>query len=293
MRISQNQIYDGQRRAVSKSFAEVAKWQDAIASGKRIQKVSDNAYDSGIILKSRSVKAAINQYDSNLRVAKDYIGNSENRLADIGDLLNRSYQLAVQGGTSTVDQNARVALATQIEQIQQQFVTLANSQGSDNQYLFAGQRTDAPPYTVTAGALIYNGDANPIRVETGPLQTLNVNTPGGQQFTDAYARMEQLKVNLRSGNVSGISGIDIAEVQKSLNDFRQLRSEAGTAMRTVDDLQSVNRRRMDELTEGISNLEDVDYAEAVTRLKASETAYQAALQVTANSFKLSLMDYLR
>jgi flagellar hook-associated protein 3 FlgL len=293
MRISQNQIYDGQRRSIQKTFAEMAKWQDAMSTGRKINTVSDDPLNTGILLKSRSVKSAITQYDGNLRVAKDYLGNSENRLSDIGDVLNQAYQLAVQGGTSTVDQKAKEALATQVDQLQARLLTLANSQGSDNQYLFAGQATDKPPYSIASNALLYAGDANPIRIETGPLQTLNVNTPGGKTFQDAFSRLEKLKVNLRTANTSAISGIDIADIQKSLGEFRQLRSEAGTAMRTVDGLQSVNRRRMDELTEGISNIEEVDYAEAATRLKQSETAYQAALQVTANASRLSLLDYLR
>jgi hypothetical protein len=43
----------------------------------------------------------------------------------------------------------------------------------------------------------------------------------------------------------------------------------------------------------LTQIEDVDLAEASTRLAQSETAYRAALSAMATVGRLSLMDYLR
>lgn len=64
-------------------------------------------------------------------------------------------------------------------------------------------------------------------------------------------------------------------------------------MQQVTSLKSQNLLRMDELTEGISAIEEVDFTFAVSELSRAQTAYQAALSVSANGFSLSLMDYLR
>ncbi len=293
MRVTSGHIYDNSKRNIQSNFAEMVKWQNQLSSGKRVTKLSDDAAQSGLLLRQRSLKSAISQYDSNLRIAKDYTGNSETQLTEMQGILRKGYELAVQGANSTVDQPARLALADQVVQMQRRLVDLANGKGNDGQYLFAGQLTDTQPYTVSGNTITYNGDANGIRVETSPGQTMKVNTAGGQDFINAYNQLESLRVNLIGGQPGVISGMNVDALKAQTERFSQLRSEAGIAMQQVKDLESMNARRMDELTEGISAIEDVDFADAVTELSRAQTAYQASLQVASNSFNLSLMDYLR
>jgi flagellar hook-associated protein 3 FlgL len=271
----------------------MVRWQTQLSTGRRVERLSDDSPQAGLLLKQRSIKAAIGQYDKNLRVAKDYLGSSEVALTEIQGILKKGYETALSGANSTMDQPARVTLADQVAQAQQRLLQLANSRGADQQYLFAGQATDAPPYSVSGNTLVYNGDANPIRVETGAGETMKVNISGGQDFVDAYNALESLRTNLLSGNTGALSGIDVDVLKRQGDRFSQLRSEAGTVMQQVKELESMNLRRMDQLTEGISNIEDVDFADAVANLSQAQTAYQAALQVTANASRLSLMDYLR
>ena len=293
MRVTSGHIYDNSKRNIQGNFAEMVKWQNQLSSGKRVTKLSDDAAQSGLLLRQRSLKNAISQYDSNLRIAKDYVGNSETQLTEMQGILRKGYELAVQGANSTVDQPARLALADQVVQMQRRLVDLANGKGNDGQYLFAGQLTDTQPYTASGNTITYSGDANGVRVETSPGQTMKVNTAGGQDFINAYNQLESLRVNLIGGQPGVISGMNVDALKAQTERFSQLRSEAGIAMQQVKDLESMNARRMDELTEGISAIEDVDFADAVTELSRAQTAYQASLQVASNSFNLSLMDYLR
>ena len=293
LRISSGQIYDNSKRNIQTNFSEMVKWQNQLSSGKRITKLSDDAMQSAVLLRQKSVKSAIEQYDTNLRAATNYLGNSETALTEMQNILKKGYELAISGATSTMDQPARIALADQIGQMQRRFVDLANTKANEGQYLFAGQKNDAAPYSITGATITYSGDANAIRIETSPGQTLKVNTDGGPDFVNAYNALESLRVNLIGGQPGVISGVNVGEMQAQTQRFSQLRSEAGVAMQQVTDLKSMNARRMDELTEGISSIEDVDFAEAVTQLSRAQTAYQASLQVSANSFSLSLMDYLR
>ncbi len=293
MRVTSGHIYDNSKRNIQGNFAEMVKWQNQLSSGKRVTKLSDDAAQSGLLLRQRSLKSAISQYDSNLRIAKDYTGNSETQLTEMQGILRKGYELAVQGANSTVDQPARLALADQVVQMQKRLVDLANGKGNDGQYLFAGQLTDTQPYTISGNTITYNGDANGIRIETSPGQTMKVNIAGGQDFINAYNQLESLRVNLIGGQPGVISGMNVDALKAQTDRFSQLRSEAGIAMQQVRDLESMNARRMDELTEGISAIEDVDFADAVTELSRAQTAYQASLQVASNSFNLSLMDYLR
>ena len=47
------------------------------------------------------------------------------------------------------------------------------------------------------------------------------------------------------------------------------------------------------LKSGISNKENIDFAESIINLKTREAAYQAAIQATAKIIQPSLLDFLR
>lgn len=293
MRISTGQQFDTQRRAISANYAEMARWQNQIASGRRIEKLSDDPFSSGVLLRQRTLRTQLEQFQTNLRVAKDYAGNSENALGEIHDMLRRAYTSAVQGANTTVEQTSRNGMAEEIGRMQERLIMLANSRGNDGQYLFAGRNVTQQPYQFTGTTITYSGDTDPVLIETGPNSTMRVNTPGGDPFIDAYNALEQLKVNLFGGNLGALSNINVAELQARRDQFSRLRSDAGAVMRQVTELEINNRRRMDELTEGISTIEDVDISEAVAELKRTEVAYQASLQTMSMSFRLSLLDYMR
>jgi flagellar hook-associated protein 3 FlgL len=72
-----------------------------------------------------------------------------------------------------------------------------------------------------------------------------------------------------------------------------MRGYVGTRMQTAEQAINHHTRRLDDLTARISQLEDVDIAEAVLEYKTAETAYQAAMQSISVGSQLTLMDFLR
>jgi flagellar hook-associated protein 3 FlgL len=266
--------------------------QRRVVTGKKLEVMADDPFNGGIVLRMSAVRQASDQYRSNLQTAKGWLGFSESALGDIGGIMTQAYQRAIQAANGITDQAAREGMAREVEDMQRRLVDLANSKGPGGQYLFAGQRTETKPYTITLTTLAYNGDDKQIVVETGPGETQVINTPGGALFLDAYAALESLKTHLRGGDISAISGVDLQQLKTSMNQLATARGDAGFRLQHVTDLDGQHARRIDELTAGISNLEDVDLAKAATDLQLAATAYQAALQVAARGFSLSLMDFL-
>ncbi|MBN8690278.1 MAG: flagellar hook-associated protein FlgL [Armatimonadetes bacterium] len=293
MRISTSQIYENSQRTVQGNYAEYMRWQSRVASGKKVEKLSDEPGQATTLLRLRSLKSHIEQYSKNLTVANDYLKNSERVLTEVSELAQKGYQLAIQGATSTMDQNSRQAIAGQVAQMQDRLLAIANEKGNSGQFLFAGQKTETQPFTVASNALVYNGDTNKVLVETAPGKTLQVNTAASQTVVNLYAQLESLKSNLTGGHIGNLSGIDVPALESLRQEVTQARSEAGNRLYVVTNQKADNDRRSDDLMEGISGIEDVDLAEAVSELKRAETAYQASLQVAAGTLQLSLLDYLR
>jgi flagellar hook-associated protein 3 FlgL len=184
------------------------------------------------------------------------------------------------------------AIASQITNIQSSLVNIGNTQNSSGQYVFAGQNTSTAPFSATNGKLTYTGDQGNINVEVAPGDQMTVNTPGSPLFTSMYSQLQSLKEDLQSGNLSKISNTDIANLKASMTTASNLNGQFGAQVDTVTTLTNNNTQRLTDLTSGISNIENVNVAAAAITLSQAQTAYQAALEVTANANKYNLVDFL-
>ncbi len=292
MRVSTNQVYANRQRLANSRLAEYVEAQNQVASGKRINELSDDAPGALQLLRTKSLSRAVTQYDANLKTGKDYLQNTESALTDIDKLMDRAYTLALAGANESQDSESRSAMALEVRSLQEQFVRLANQRGSSGQYVFAGQEHDAAPYQAVAGVLNFTGDQNPILIEISHGNVLRVNSDSHATFQEAFGALEELRVNLESGAQGALSGVSIPRLQDANKDINALRAAAGTGINTVNRQEDFNERRLEDYAKDISDIEDVDLADAISRLQQAEVAYQAALQVSAKSFQLSLLDYM-
>lgn len=292
MRISTSYKYDTLQFDIQNAADRLATITQQVATGKRINQPSDDPVGVGQTINMRSLQSAMEQYQSNLNTAKGSLGTVDNTAADITDLLNQANQIAVSGASGTTDQIGRNAMAAQITSLQARLVDLANTKGPDGSYIFAGQKTNTKPYTISAGGLVFNGNVNPIRVETGPGETVQANVPGEPMISDLYTRLESLKSNLTGGQVGAISGIDLANLKSSLDTVSNMRGDVGARMQTVQDMTSQWQRRSDDLTKNISDVEDIDMSAAMVQYQQATQAYQAALTVAGQGFRLSILDFI-
>ncbi|MBL8086886.1 MAG: flagellar hook-associated protein FlgL [Chthonomonas sp.] len=292
-RLSTRYQYDSYLSRIHQAYGRMAVAQDAVTSGKRPDLVKNDPAGASFVMRSTSLKAATEQYKKNLSNANDYLKFSEAALGDIHDLLKQGYSLAIQGASSATDQVARNTMAKQVEALQTKLLELGNTRGASGQYIFAGTMSDTKPFTTAAGSLVYNGDSGFVKVEIGPGETLDVNTPSNSMMLTAYTALEGLRNSLTGGNISLLSGQDIANLQLSMDAVKSERGVVGSRLQYVQEQSQRHDRRIDDLTKRISDVEDVDMAQAITDYQLAQTVYQAALQSSAMAERLSLMDFIR
>jgi flagellar hook-associated protein 3 FlgL len=293
MRIATNYQYDTFQFDIANATERLSKVSRELSTGKKITQPSDDPFGVGQTINMRSLQAGMEQYSTNLKMAKGTLGYTDSTASDMSDLMKRAYSLAVSGASSTTDQTGRNAMASEIASIQTRLLDLANTKGPNGNYLFAGQKSTTKPYTLVGTTLTFNGDTNKVVVEAGPGEMMTINTPGEPMISDMYNRLETLKNDLTGGQVGAISGVDIANMQSSLDAINSVRGDVGSRMRSIDDLTSQWQRRSDDLTTNISDVEDVDMAEAALRYQQAQQAYSAALTVAGQGFRLSLMDFIK
>lgn len=292
MRVSTNYQYQLYQAAIDQTTTSYVNAQQAVSTGKRINQLSDDPYGAVTAVSMSSLQAQLQQYASNITSANDYLNTTESASSQLGTLLNQAYSLAVQGANSTNDHTALNAIASQISDLQNQLVSIGNTQNSTGQYIFAGQSSNTKPFSAANGKLAYAGDTNNISVAVGPNSQMVVNTPGSPLFTNLYNQLEQLKTNLKNGNLSAISGSDVANLKSSIANVAQLNGEVGAQIQETATLSSDNTRRQTELTTNISNIEDVNISQAVIQLTQAQNAYQAAIETAGQLSKYNLLSFI-
>jgi len=293
MRISTAYQYSTYTSDIQRAQESMVNAGEQVSTGKRVTKPSDDPLGTSRSLTLRSYKAATEQYQSNLNVAKGYLGYTEDAIGSTYDLVKSAYSLAVQGANSATDQTGRAAMAQQITDLQSRLVSLANTRGPSGQYIFSGQQANTQPYTVSGSTITYNGDSNPVYVQVGQNDVMQVNSIPEPMFSDIYNKLETLKNNLNGGNVGAISGVSINDMQSAMQTLSAERGNIGGKLQKIDDYTSQYTKRVDDLTTGISDIEDVDISQAIVSYQQAQNAYQAALNVASKGFQLSLMDFIQ
>ena len=144
-----------------------------------------------------------------------------------------------------------------------------------------------------------------------PLPAPAVNSIDSGRY-DLFAQLKKAEEAIRNFNPNAPSittiptpavGQSLEEMQQALqtsltglegaaDQNRQLRSQLGNranlVQTTIDDQQGVNT----DLKQILSRYEDADALEAFSQITQQETAFQAALSVTGQVSKLSILDYI-
>jgi flagellar hook-associated protein 3 FlgL len=292
-RVTTSYQYSRYNSQIQTAVQRLTTFQNQITSGHKFDNLRDDPMNGNLVLNVNSLKSRFTQFDDNLKVAKEYLGTTDQAMSEMTDLLNNVNTLALQGANATTDASTRQSLVEQVNQLQNRLVQIANTQGAGDKYMFAGQNTSTKPYAVDNGTLKFAGDDNSVQVEVRPGERMNVNLPNGSKvFTDTFNRLESLKKNLASGDATALQ-TNISEVKQSIDTVVSLRGDAGASMQTVKRLSDDNARRIDDLTKQASDAQDVDLADALTQYQSAQLGYQASLQVIASANKYSLLDFLR
>jgi len=145
-RISQQSLFSKINYDLNRITYEMSRLNEAIASGKRVNRLSDDILGGASILAIRSVLSDLEQYGRDLSVASEWLNTSESAVMNIKTTLTEALTLAEQMSTDTyMDSNLKTA-ALAIEDYIKEIIQSANTTLS-GRYLFGGSMTDSSPFT--------------------------------------------------------------------------------------------------------------------------------------------------
>ncbi len=164
---------------LNKNRSELAKFQNQAALQKRITKPSDDPLGAARILESRTEMSGFQQFEKNIVSTKGFIEFSEQSLGEMGDLLIRAKELAIQQASDGASgPETRKMVAMEMRQIFEQMVNIGNRKFGDR-YLFGGYKTTKAPFDMQGN---YYGDDAEMEVPIDKDAKMVMNIPGSKVF---------------------------------------------------------------------------------------------------------------
>jgi len=264
------------------------KAQETIATGRQINRPSDDPQAISQILNTRQVLSSLDQYQRNIIQAELRIHVLETTLAAVNDLMDTARGLGENAGENPDMQSV---LADQVSLIRDQVIQLANTRLGDI-YLFAGHSTDVAPFQDDG---TYLGDSGSYHIRVGQTSEIMLKADGDTVFKtqeDIFSILEELETALETND-----SVQIQNQTAALNRFQEhLRTVRADIGITMDQLE-VSSNYLDIFAHNMENylgdLEEADITEAVLALQLQNTVYEAALAAAADLLQTNLIQFLR
>ncbi|AHF03668.1 flagellar hook protein [Marichromatium purpuratum 984] len=416
MRISTQQAFQSGVTAMQRAQSELSHTQLQLATGRRILTPADDPAGATQAGQLNAAIRANEQYQRNADYAQPRLEQEEASIIAMENLLQRARELVLAGNNDTQNDQTRSYLASEIHQLRDDLIDIANTRDANDEYLFAGTRSFVQPFNKEAdGSVGYVGaqGAGAVReVELSSTSTIAVGDSGDVLFMDLPERsglvleaqqplgntgslvVEETQIRDRedfdatagerfeirfadnagtmeysvvddlgnvvldksgtpiqgvaynSGDAIEFAGrsvtltgapadgdtvvsrpaehrdifatldaiataletpvsdpevrarlsesveIALGNIDSGLDRLSDVRSTVGSRLQTLETQTELNAERELNLESTLSDIQDVDYAEAISRFKLQEIVLQAAQQTYVQVNRLSLFDFL-
>jgi flagellar hook-associated protein 3 FlgL len=292
-RITLPGVYGKINIGVTQSQDRLAKAYMQITSGKRVLAPSDDPVGTLQIMQLRRDNAMQVQHERSTTDANQILTALDAALQDSSTVITQAVErLAQAGGYAGQDVESREAIAVDLENLRDELLSIAN-RTHVNRPLFSGTSSPNPTFDSTG---TYLGNASPIMRDIGTNETIAVTIPGDQVFgtgvTGIIGALNDAATAVRNGDAAGRVAAQQA-FEAGLDTFGVAQTQVGARMRRVEMAAASITLRLDQNTDDISQIEDIDFEEAATQLRALELTYQATLAAAGRVAQFTLLDFLR
>lgn len=305
MKISTNFFFDRASQQLVKAQNQVATTQAQMSSGKQLIRASDAPDQAVAIDRMRTAISRQESLSDNLKTIFRRFESEETALSSATMVFERVKELSIQAANDTLGPKDREVVAIELRSLRDQLQMLANTRDDQGQFVFAGTASGTMPYSQREGVLAYQGDQTATSLTTGQenLQTFNRagtdvftrvvrHTPEGPQGISYFQAIDDLIDAVTSSNPA-LMQRGIAEMDDMHQSMAIATSDVGARMNQVDTQMDLIDETVLRLKTTLSEIEDLDYTEAVTRMNKQMMALQASMSSFSKISQLSLFDYIR
>lgn len=212
-------------------------------------------------------------------------------------MYQRIREVTVRSLNSPLQQVDRDAIIVELKQQLSELIGLASRKDVTGDYLFSGFKGGTVPVSDDGnGTYTYSGDQGNRLIQIGPNRKIqdtdngydlffNISGTTENAFSVVYNLITDLETNAQTST-------SLTEMDSVMNNLVQYRSGTGARLNALETQAGVNDGLILQSKQLLSDLEDLDFAEAVTELNLRRTGLEAAQQAYIRIQGLSIFNFL-
>lgn len=282
MRISHQMLHNQTINRMQQNASRMAETYEQAASGKKVVRASDSPQSAVDAMKLHGQLAEMEQFKANQDKGALFLEELDSKLQNMSSILQRVNELGIQANSDVLFNGERDLINKELGELTEELKSIA-SHHINGEFLFTGaaatgladgQDVSTPKHVVAARGTIVEVN---ISAET-------VLGPNNQLF-DMLGKMKSALDNNEH--------VDLGLIKESSDRVADALALTGARKNRLDSIQNRMEDSKIEQKALLSKVEDIDFAEVLTKLKSEEAVYQASLSATSKLFTTSLVDYLR
>lgn len=298
-RVTDNIVSDRLTRQINNARQKQAVSQEQLATGKKINRPSDDPFGAAVVLDLRNTQVSLEQFTKVADLANTSLTDADSALNSYQNLLDRVNSLLTQGLSDTSTFEAKKFIAIELDSISHDILKIANTRSSER-YVFGGTQQDQPPFDPNISLANSNqGFSKLVQLEPNqpPVETeitaSNIFSNGTKSIfnilTDASAALkgtgdpviDKATLNTNLLELDGFiqqANSTITKVGKNLNQVQSALERLGQSSFSIE--------------EQAQSIEAIDFAKTATQLVESGRVLDAILASSSTINKRSLIDFL-
>jgi flagellar hook-associated protein 3 FlgL len=305
MRISTQTLFETGAARLGELQSGLARTQQQISSGRRMLSPSDDPVAAARALEVSQSQSLNTQHGLNRQHAKSALASVEGSLSSVTALLQDVKTTVIAAGNGSLSDTERGFMATELRGRFEQLLGLANSRDPVGNYQFAGYQTATPPFAeTTPGTVQYQGDQGQRLMQVDATRQMAVNSTGQAVFQgggqDIFVTLNDLVTLLQTPVVDAATtaalntGLATANgnLDLALDNVLTVRASVGSRLQELDALDNAGEDRHIQYSQILSDLQDLDYTQALTQLSQQQITLEAAQRSFVAISGLSLFNFL-
>ncbi len=323
MRVATSTAYSQGVSSMNTQNFKLNKTLMQLSTGKRIVTPSDDPAGAAKVLGLNQAKSRTEQFQKNIDTLKSSLQIEETALSGIVDTLQRVRELSIQANNDTYDAAQRAAIGLEVQEHFEAIAGFANTTNGNGEFLFGGFSNRDVPFENVAGVINYNGDQGQQFLQISATRQVASGDNGFDTFMNVrgsfngdtltpsgatppmsvFAIVKELEVAMSTN--AGVTPPNtvqetfhetmsrtIGNIDIALGKIADAQSAIGSRLNAIESQENVNEDYMVQLSSTLSDTQDLDYTEAISRLEQQQIGLQASQQTFTKIQGLSLFNFI-
>jgi flagellar hook-associated protein 3 FlgL len=186
---------------IERNQQRMADLEAQLTSGSKFTKPSDDPIGVARALGFQQSIDQSTQFLKNIDQGTSWLNTTDSTLGAVNNDVQRARELAVQAANGTMTAQDKIAIQSEVAQLQHSVLDLANTKLGAS-YLFSGTKSDKPGYLLAVSSAInptaYQGNAAVVQREVTPGVSVGVNADAQATFDPVFKALASLQAGLSS-----------------------------------------------------------------------------------------------